>query len=110
MQYYAPPAYVAPGGPAPPPPVYAYQPTPGGPYYAYAAQPGAAPPAHGVPVQGVPVPPPQPAAQAAPQRAQQDFDAMSVGELKQYIASRGATLSGAIEKQDLVAICRALSG
>lgn len=34
---------------------------------------------------------------------------MSVHDLKQYVASRGATLQGAIEKQDLVAICRALS-
>jgi hypothetical protein len=34
---------------------------------------------------------------------------MSVGELKQFIASRGATLGGAIERQDLVAIAKALT-
>jgi hypothetical protein len=37
-----------------------------------------------------------------------DFDSMSVGELKRFIASRGAQLEGAVEKQDLVAIAKAL--
>lgn len=114
-QYYAAPAYAPPGAAPPPPPYYAYQPGPGGAYYAYpaAGPPGAAPPAQGVPVPGAAPAPPGGAAggspAAGPAAPPKDFDAMSVGELKQYISSRGATLSGAIEKQDLVAICRALS-
>ncbi|PSC73847.1 Chaperone dnaJ 10 isoform A [Micractinium conductrix] len=87
---YATPVYGHPGQAAAPPP----------PYY-YAA--GYPPP--GTPAYGVPVPPAQHAQQAQPP----NFDSMSVHELKAYIAARGARLEGAIERQDLVAICKALS-
>lgn len=51
---------------------------------------------------------PPPAAPRAAAGPPPDFDSMSVGELKRFIASRGATLDGAIEKSDLVAIAKAL--
>ncbi|KAI3424846.1 hypothetical protein D9Q98_008232 [Chlorella vulgaris] len=110
-------AYAAGGHPAPPPsyygpppgasPQYPYSPAPtpvyggpyGGPTPVYTSPPnsyGAAPPSAGGPAAAPGAPPP-------------DFDSMSVGELKQFIASRGATLGGAIERQDLVAIAKALT-
>lgn len=105
---YAPPAYGQPGAPVPPPPYYQGQ----APYY----PPGPPPPATAT---GVPVAPPAaaasagvppPAAHAAPAGGPTpDFDSMGVRELKEYIASRGATLGGAIERPDLVAIAKALN-
>jgi hypothetical protein len=91
------------------PPQY-YQAYPGG--YAPAGAPPAGHTAYGVPAQGVPVPPPgaagmppptaagaaagaaSAAAEAVPTAAPDapDFDHMSVGDLKQFIASRGAKL------------------
>lgn len=106
LQYapYAPPVYAPPGSAPPPPYYYAYPPHPpppaaGAPAYGVPVPPpGAAPPAHGVPA----------AAPAAAAAEQPDFASMSVLDLRQYIASRGATLEGAIEKADLVAIAKAL--
>ena len=92
----------------PPPPYYQGQ----APYY----PPGPPPPATAT---GVPVAPPAaaaaagvppPAAHAEPAGGPTpDFDSMGVRELKEYIASRGATLGGAIERPDLVAIAKALN-
>ena len=100
-----------------PPPSHRMQAYPGG--YAPAGAPPPGHPAYGVPAQGVPVPPPGaagmpppaaygvppagtaagPAAAGVPAGAvpaaaadAPDFDHMSVGDLKQFIASRGAKL------------------
>jgi hypothetical protein len=63
---------------------------------------------------GAPSPPPAPHApgaagpRAAPPPSAAPFESMSVHELRQHLAARGASLTGAIERADLVEIARAL--
>ena len=74
----------------------------------YAQQPGYQPPPQ---YYQQPHPPPQQpyAAPAAAHQAQSpDFDSMPVHELKAYIQSHGGTLTGAVERADLVAIAKAM--
>lgn len=99
--YQQPPPYHAQAGP--PPQYYNNGPHPGGYYYPQQPFPGGY---TQQPQPGQYYPPPQ---QQQPPPQTKSFDDMTTSELKAFLTAKGANLTGAVERNDLIAIAKAMA-